>query len=321
MRPRSSKLWPRVGSRRFFRASAVCRSILSLVIVAGLGGAAVAASPEPLAAGGEPMNLLFIHHSCGGALLAAPGPQVGGAHDSGERCIYDSHPNGGGLRDHLAAAGYRVHQASYGSLIGEDTDLCHWRAKFATQMERILRTERQDALLPEGQTNRIVCFKSCYPNNGFTARGHEPGDPDDCERTVVNAKAAYRALLPLLRAQPDVLFVAFTAPPLAEFKPVGWRQRIKNWLKPVDQGGSLAREFNAWLADREQGWLAQYDLPNVVVFDFYHLLTGEGATDYAAFPTYDGRDSHPSREGNEKVAAAFLPFLSQAVAGMGWQAP
>lgn len=308
-------------------ARALLTGILASVLLMGLSGSAAAheepaparaADQSPAVSEGGPMNLLFIHHSCGGALLADPGDLKGGDHTSGERCLYESHPNGGGLRERLTGAGLRVHQASYGSLIGQDTDICHWRTKFATQMDRILRTERQDSLLPDGRTNRVVCFKSCFPNNGFTGRGQEPGDPDDCERTLANARAAYRALLPLFRSQPDVLFVAWTAPPLAEFKPVGVAQKLKNWLRPRNQGGALAHEFNTWLADREHGWLAGYELPNVVIFDFYDILTGAHAGHYSAYATRDGRDSHPSREGNQKAAAAFLPVLESAIAGMGW---
>jgi hypothetical protein len=267
-----------------------------------------------------PLDFLFIHHSCGGQLLADPGEQVGGERDSGERCIYVSHPNGGGLRASLEAGGYRVNEASYGSIVGEDTDICHWRHKFAEQMDRILRTRRNDELLPGGETNEIVAFKSCYPNNGFTGRGSEPGDPDDCERTVANAMAAYRSLLDTFREQPEVLFVAFTAPPLAEYTPVGWKARIKSWFQDNERGGDLAREFNAWLADRERGWLAGYELPNVVVFDYYDILTEHGKTNYAAYPAR-ANDSHPSREGNQVAAAAFAPFLEAAVAGMDWPRP
>lgn len=303
--------------------AAACRRAVAIVVmlaVAPIGAASAEPAGQAQAAArpateGSSVNLLMIHHSCGGQLLAAPGERVGGARGSGERCLYDSHPNGGGLRALLEAAGYRVNQASYESLIGNDTDICHWRAKFATHMDRILRTARQDALLPDGQTNRIVCFKSCYPNNGFESAGREPGDPDDCERTVANAKAAYRALLPLLRAQPDVLFVAFTAPPLAAPKPVGKRQKLMQWLKPDDRGARHARAFNTWLIDHEQGWLAGYDLPNVVVFDYYDILTGHGAAgDHAAYPTRGGHDDHPSSEGNLRAAAAFVPFLAEAVA-------
>ena len=41
------------------------------------------------------LNLLFIHHSCGGQLLAGQGDEVG------TNCVYVSHPNGGDLRARL----------------------------------------------------------------------------------------------------------------------------------------------------------------------------------------------------------------------------
>ncbi|MFH1844019.1 MAG: hypothetical protein ABIF77_12505, partial [bacterium] len=93
-----------------------------------------------------PFRLLFIHHSCGGQLLADEGEQVGGEPESGESCIYESHPNGGGLRRLLTDAGYEVHEASYGSRVGEDTDLGHWSGKFRDQMATILQVDRQDVL-------------------------------------------------------------------------------------------------------------------------------------------------------------------------------
>ena len=55
---------------------------------------------------GRPLDLVFIHHSCGGHLLASAGP------DDGTNCIYTTHPNGGGLRARLEGGSYRVHEAS-----------------------------------------------------------------------------------------------------------------------------------------------------------------------------------------------------------------
>lgn len=267
------------------------------------------------------MDLLFIHHSCGGQLFADPGEAVGGESGSGERCIYVSHPNGGGLRKMLEAEGYSVNEASYGSIVGEDTDICHWRAKFANQMDRVLHTQRQDELLPDGRTNEIVCFKSCYPNNQFVGQGDEPGDPDDCTRTVANAKAAYRDILPFFREHPEVLFVTFTAPPMAEYVPVGWKAKIKSWFNKNDRGGEFALDFNAWLTDGDHGWLAGYDLPNVVVFDHYGVLSEGNEKGYATYPTGNGNNSHPSAAGNQKSAAAFVPFMAAAVDGMNWPQP
>jgi hypothetical protein len=69
-------------------------------------------------------HLLFIHHSCGGQLLADPGPEVGRSRASGDFCIHNLN------------------------------------RKFRDQMSLVLRTKRQNELLPEGQTNAIVVFKS-----------------------------------------------------------------------------------------------------------------------------------------------------------------
>jgi hypothetical protein len=74
----------------------------------------------------------------------------------------------------------------------------------------------------------------------------------------------------------------------------------------------LAREFNNWLAGKD-GWLKDSTLTNVVVFDYYDVLTQHGASNWSRYPTGDGFDSHPSREGNQMAAKAFVPFLNRAV--------
>ena len=295
-------------------AAAGCR-LVALFIAVGL----VWAGATPVFAADaerkdDPVQFLFIHHSCGGQLLADCGEQVGGERDSGERCIYQSHPNGGGLRARLEQAGYAVNEASYGSLVGADTDIHHWRKKFTDQMDLILTTQRQDQRLPEGVTNRIVAFKSCYPNNAFVGRGAAPGNPDAAELTVTNAQAAYTSLLPRFAEHPEVLFIAFTAPPQAEPKPQGFKAKLKALFKGKPKRADLAREFNTWLADTESGWLAGYQGGNVVVFDYYDILTDGGATNWSAYPTGDGTNSHPSATGNGKAADAFVTFIDAAVA-------
>ena len=153
---------------------------LGLVIVGGFpgfGNGQTEADPGKVNMNTE-TNLLFIHHSCGGALLADPGAKTDGAKGSGHRCIYTAHPNGGGLRTLLEKEGYRVNELSYESRLGEDTDIHHWRAKFANHMKDLLRTGQQDEFLPEGQFNSIIVFKSCYPNNDYVGEGSEPGDQE-----------------------------------------------------------------------------------------------------------------------------------------------
>jgi len=264
---------------------------------------------------GDVLDILFIHHSCGGQWLAAPGPS------RGENCILEYDPNGGSLRAALQQTHYRVHEASYGSRLGESTDIFDWLPKFREQMGDILRCDLQDSALMGERVNRVVMFKSCFPNNAFRSEGVPPGIPGGPDLTVWNAKAAYTTLLTEFCKQPDVLFVCVTAPPLApgeDSLPL-WKwlaRKLKRALKgaPFDLAatGPLARQFNDWLADTG-GWLKDYPLHNVVVFDYYNILTDEGQSDFSRYATWNGADSHPSREGNQKATKAFVPFLNQAV--------
>lgn len=267
----------------------------------------------PAANPARTLELLFIHHSCGGQLLSAPGPDVGAS------AIYQTHSNAGGLREMLQRAGYVVHEASYGSRVGEKTDIFDWPQKFRTQMEEILTCAHQDDKLPEGKRNQVVVFKSCYPNNDFIADGVAPGNPAGPELTYWNASAAYQALLPEFRKHPDVLFVCMTAPALAEYPDHPLKRALKRLLgryKDPTESGRIARTFNNWLAATD-GWLSGYELKNVVVFDYYDVLTKSGATNFSAYCTRDGRDSHPSAEGNRAAAEAFMPLLNRAVRRAG----
>jgi hypothetical protein len=264
---------------------------------------------------GGSLNLLFIHHSVGGHWLADPGPE------DGEDCVYRTHPEGGGLRRALEAQGYTVNEASYHSRVGQDTDIVHWLPKFRDQMDQVLTCRRQDEVLPEGRRNQVVMFKSCYPNNAFVGPGTPPGKADDPERTVANARAAYAELRGCFARHPEVLFVCVTAPPQAPGRKSSdrlWKVVARGVLNRPDRregllrGARLAREFNNWLT-AEDGWLQGYPHRNVVVFDYYDLLTGEGKSDLSRYPTEDGEDSHPSREGQELATARFVPFLNRAV--------
>jgi len=264
--------------------------------------------------------LLFIHHSTGGELLADKGEQSGLL---AQYRIYATHPNGGGLRRLLMENNYIVHEASYGSVVGEETDICHWNRKFRDHMGAILITKQQDEKFTDGTRNRVVVFKSCFPNSWMTSDGKAPGDPDSCEKTTANYKAVYRNLLDYFRNQPDTLFVVFTAPPLV--KPELYtKEKIFNTLKTiigrpdtVEKIGVRARSFNNWLKDVKNGWLKDYDQNNVVVFDYYDILTDKGKSDWSAYPTRGGRDSHSSNESQVRTSQEFVPVLNVAVDRMG----
>ncbi len=252
------------------------------------------------------LNILFLHHSYGGHWLADRDTA------KGENCIYEAHPNGGGLRSLSEQNGYAVHEASYGSIVGDKTDIEDWPAKFRDQMDRILKTDMQDQMYTDGSVNNIVMFKSCFPNNNFEPDGSKKG------RTVQSAMEAYNSLLPYFREHPETLFVVITAPPLAH--PLEASNSLKVFIKKllgrykdVQTTGTCARRFNNRLKDSESGWLSKYDLNNVVVFDLYDILTKDGQSNWAGYPTQNGTDSHPSSEGNSIAAERFVPFLNKAV--------
>jgi len=269
-------------------------------------------SSFPTNSPGAKLHLLFIHHSIGGQLMADKG------RDNGENCIYETSPNGGGLRSLLQKEGYIVHEASYGSEVGGRTDIFDWPPKFKNDMDKVLRCDHQDTYFKGSTKNHIVIFKSCYPNNNFSDVGKEPGNPSGSKLTVANAKAAYIALLSEFAEHTEVLFVAMTAPPIVgKLSPEPlWkflaRKILRRPLPKPSTAGQLAREFNNWLK-AETGWLATYKHKNIVVFDYYDILTAHGKSNYAEFPSAGGNNSHPNNVGNTQAARAFVPFLNQAV--------
>jgi len=142
--------------------------------------------------------------------------------------------------------------------------------------------------------------------------------------TVANAKGIYIDLLEYFRTRQDRLFVVIAAPPLSD-----------------PTYSSNARTFNEWLI---HDWLAGYPYSNVFVFDFYNVLTTNGGNsgindlgqvagnhhrwwnnaiqhkidgdddpnpNVLEYPSGVG-DDHPTRAGNLKATAEFLPLLNVA---------
>lgn len=317
----------RIRSRAAF--ALVSTAVLLLGFVPVGGGRTESAVPSPApgfdlsawsnAPPGRPLRLLFIHHSCGGQWLAASGQRVG----DDASCIFDSHPNGGGLKKALEQDGYLVHEASYGSSIGADTDLFHWLPKFRDRMDDVLSIRHQDETHAQGVRNQIVAFKSCYPNNEYAGVGEPPGSPEGPGLTIWNAKASLSALLPIFASRPEVLFVYVTPPPIAPNvrSSPAWKWLARAVLRrsqPSDEllrRSAMAREMDDWVRS-PLGWLKDYPLRNVVVFDYYDVLTGSGGN-LSAYASRDGKDSHPSSEGNHLATVRFVPFLNQAVRRAG----
>ena len=266
-----------------------------------------------------PLNLLFIHHSVGGQWLADPGTAE--STQDARRSLHKTHPNGGGLRRRLVSQGYSVHEASYGSAIGDRTDFFDWRPKFRDSMPKILSTRHQDELLSNGR-NQIVMFKSCYPNNAFKPESARE-DSRGPTLTVARAKQELDALRELFAERPETLFIYVTAPPLRDDSgsEATWKRLAKRMLgrqslaDEREASARAAREFNQWAA-APHGWLAGFARVNIAVFDYFDLLTG-GTSNYLEFPSQGGTDNHPATEAQQLAAARFVPFLNRAVRRAG----
>jgi hypothetical protein len=262
-----------------------------MLLIAPLPLRARADDPSPPE---ERVKLIFIHHSCG------------------ENWLADGH---GGLGEALAANNYFVSDTNYGwgpNSIGDRTDITNWPEWFTgPQRDRYMQALRAEngKLSPytrsgsdPGGENRIIMFKSCFPNSNLEGA---PGDPPrrGGGLTVANAKAIYNELLTYFRTQPHTLFIAMTAPPVQD---------------PTHAAN--ARGFNNWLV---RDWLAGYAGSNVAVFDFYNVLTGadnhhrfrNGSIEHVAnrgrntlhYPT---GDDHPSSAGNRKATRELVPLLN-----------
>ena len=243
------------------------------------------------------IKLIFIHHSCG------------------ENWLADGH---GDLGRALARNNYFVSDTNYGwgpDGIGDRTDIPDWPEWFIgpnskKYLSALYREYGKNSpfsrnVSDPGGENRIIMFKSCFPNSNLEGRPDDPPAPGD-GLSVGNAKAIYNALLGYFSSRPDKLFIAVTAPPLLD------RTNAAN-----------ARAFNNWLVN---DWLSGYSGSNVAVFDFYNVLTGpqnhhrfngdriehtwKRGKDTLYYPT--NGDDHPSPVGNRKATKEFIPLLNVA---------
>lgn len=274
-----------------------------------------------------PVKLIFIHHSSGMNWLAT---------------------NNGGLANALKANNYFVSDTHYGwgsswgtsGTIGDHTDLGDWWTWFrgpnsAAIMGAVYNESKQTPSglnyytrlsTDPGGKNKIVMFKSCYPNSELYGSVNDPipsignnpmkGKSVGSTYTISNAKGIYIDLLEYFKLHQDTLFVVITAPPLRD-----------------DEYADNARIFNQWLVN---DWLDNYPYKNVAVFDFYNVLTTNGGSasinDLNSVSgnhhrmingqvqyTYDGQsntlayptaDDHPAKAGNQKATAEFVPYLN-----------
>jgi hypothetical protein len=267
------------GKKTGILINSFCYTFLFIFHITFSGHAFAADSSPPA----KVVKLIFIHHSCG------------------ENWLADEH---GRLGIELGKNNYFVSDTNYGwgpDGIGDRTDITDWPEWFRSDGSKIYLKALYDEnekhssytrnLKDPGGENRVIMFKSCFPNSNLEGPPNAPPSRGE-GLSVANAKAIYNELLEYFRTRPDKLFIAVTAPPL------------------LDKAYSVnARAFNRWLVKE---WLSGYKGNNVAVFDFYNILTGpdnhhrirKGKIEYVTdrggntlyYPT--GSDEHPSKAGN-----------------------
>ncbi len=234
-------------------------------------------------------NFLFIHHSVGDGWL-----------------------NAGELAAQLTALGYQVNDATYGDAVGgpnafglnplgDYTDVCHWYWWFNHTMAATLAWD-----CTAGESNRIVMFKSCFPNSVIYEDGVAPGDPTNDTHSTWNHKAAYLSLTNAFATRSNTLFIAVTAPPV----------KRGDGYDPAN--AARCRAFHNWLRNE---YVAEYrattGLRNLAVFDLFDMLAMPASATRnanALLPRYCTRDSHPKARGSRAATGAFLPFLCDTLA-------
>lgn len=197
--------------------------------------AAMASTQAPDSA----IRLVFIHHSTGGFWLADP----------------NNDQQFGGLGRKLMENNYYVSATNYGwgpYSIGDTTDIPDWPQWFTGSDSR----EILAALYSEndqnfgdfgswprlssnpGGENRIVMFKSCFPNSDLIGNpDDEAANEPDWQYSVSNAKAVYNELLTYFADHQDKLFVVITAPPQNE-------NDYPEGSQPATERAANARAFN-----------------------------------------------------------------------------
>lgn len=201
---------------------------------------------------------------------------------------------------------------SLGDVPGDNTDMHHWILWFNDYLQEVLSYDCGDGV------NRIVMFKSCFPNSNVEPDETEPGDPFSDYHTIASYKALYRhpsgaghtyaanettyhPLEDIFASNPNTLFIPVTSPPLCYIPDT----------ETNDANAHAMREFDNWLKSE---WLTAYTtrtgLHNVAVFDLFNELAY--ADSHATHPNRlraeyggDSGDSHPNGDADAHLTAVF----------------
>ncbi len=281
----------------------------------------------------EVVKLVFVHHSVGNAWLSQWNGKLGDELGENNYFVSNTSYEWGPACPTCNGCG-----GSGSGHIGNCTDIGHWGEWFGneTYLNALYTTDNKPSYPPytrpadPGGENEIIMFKSCYPNSNLKGNPNDPpttgdnplrGEPSwSSYHTVANAKGIYNDILEYFETQQDKLFVVVTAPPVQD-----------------DTYATNARAFNNWLVN---DWLKDYPHHNVVVFDFYNVLTTNGGSstvndfgqdtgnhhrvsnntiqhitdgdddDNPNVLEYPTGDDHPSMAGNQKATGEFVPLLN-----------
>lgn len=221
----------------------------------------------------QPLSMVWLHHSTGDALLK------------------------GGLLDALKADGVVFHDINYeeaavdGYVVGDHTDIPEWPKTFNTP--KYFDVVKSWELAGKKPHHDIVMFKSCYPNSDITS-----------DAMLDEYKKYFNELIPTFRANPDILFIGMSTPPLVA-------------AKTSPEAGARARKWSQWVTSE-----FARDLKNVKVFDLFDALAiasdkPDANTLVPQFAT-GSKDSHPSPEGAQAVTRLFIPWFNRVVRESGF---
>jgi hypothetical protein len=221
----------------------------------------------------RPLSMVWLHHSTGDRLLR------------------------GGLLEAIRADGLAFHDINYdeapvdGYVVGDHTDIDDWPKAFNTpkNFDAIKRWE----LVGDKRQHDVVMFKSCYPNSNIKT-----------DAQLEEYKQHFSSLLPTFKANPDIMFVAMSTPPL-----------VKRNTTP--EAAARARQWSRWLTKEYAA-----GVKNVKVFDLFESLAiaedkPDGNTLAPQFASGRG-DSHPSPDGARAVTRMFIPWFNRAVREAGF---
>jgi hypothetical protein len=202
----------------------------------------------------------------------------------------------GGLLEALKADSISFYDINYkeatveGYVIGDHTDPVDFPKNFNTP--KYFDVIRRWELEGDKKQHDIVMFKSCFPASDIKDDG-----------MLEQYKSYYSSLLPTFKANPELLFIAMSTPPL-----------VKRETKP--EHAARARRWSKWVTTE---WAK--DVRNVKVFDLFGALAIlEGKPDANTLPPQFAAgkgDSHPTREGAQAVTRMFIPWFNRAIREAG----